>query len=249
MLSLKGFLTAGACALIAGTYVLASYDVFQPSPPQPDPETTSAFRNMGAARPIAKGGGSYRVGDPYVIGGRTYVPREEPNYRAEGVASWYGDSFQGRLTANGEVFDMFALSAAHPTLPLPSYVRVTNLENNLSLVVRLNDRGPYYNDRLIDVSMKAARLLGFHEQGLTQVRVEYLGPAEIEGSDDEKLETTLRRGDQIDPIVVGSTLRTKPLDQRGNSGDEYPDLDAFGVTYERPHNTGAPSEYPTAIFD
>jgi rare lipoprotein A len=249
MLSLKGFLSAGACALIAGTYVLASYGVFQTAPPQPDPETTSAFRDMGAARPVARGGGSYRVGDPYVINGRTYVPREEPNYRAEGVASWYGDSFQGRLTANGEVFDMFALSAAHPTLPLPSYVRVTNLENNTSLVVRLNDRGPYYDDRLIDVSMKAARLLGFHEQGLTRVRVEYLGPAEIEGSDDEKLETTLRRGDTPDPMVVGSTLRTRPLDQSGNSSDEYPGLDAFGVSSERPHHTEMPGEFPAVIFD
>jgi rare lipoprotein A (peptidoglycan hydrolase) len=101
-------------------------------------------------RPVPKGGGTYRVGKPYVIAGRTYTPQKEPNYRAEGEASWYGKEFHGRLTANGEIFDVHALSAAHPTLPLPSYVRVTNLGNNQSLVVRLNDRGPYHGHRLID---------------------------------------------------------------------------------------------------
>ncbi len=140
--------------------------------------------------PVAKARRFYRIGDPYVIAGRMYTPREEPDYRAEGVASWYGDKFHGRLTANGEVFDTFALSAAHPTLPLPSYVRVTNLENRRSIVVRLNDRGPFHDNRLIDVSVKTAKLLGFYEQGLAKVQVDYIGPAELEGSDDEKLETT-----------------------------------------------------------
>ncbi|MGA7807479.1 septal ring lytic transglycosylase RlpA family protein, partial [Bradyrhizobium sp.] len=111
--------------------------------------------------PVPKGGGTYRVGKPYVVGGRVYVPEEDVNYRAEGLASWYGDDFHGRLTANGEVFDMDSLSAAHPTLPMPCYARVTNLANGKSLIVRVNDRGPYAANRLIDVSHKAAELLEF----------------------------------------------------------------------------------------
>lgn len=156
---------------------------------KPEREVTSTVRT--GSLPVAKPRRTYRIGEPYVIAGRTYTPREEPDYRAEGVASWYGDKFHGRLTANGEVFDTFALSAAHPTLPLPSYVRVTNLENGRSIVVRLNDRGPFHDNRLIDVSVKTAKLLGFYEQGLAKVQVDYIGPAELEGSDDEKLETTL----------------------------------------------------------
>jgi rare lipoprotein A len=152
-------------------------------------DVTSNVR--GAGFPAPKRGGTYRVGEPYVIAGRTYTPREEPDYRAEGVASWYGDKFHGRLTANGEVYDMFALSAAHPTLPLPSYARVTNLENGKSLIVRLNDRGPFHDSRLIDVSVRTAKLLGFYEQGITKVKVDYIGPAELAGSDDEKLAETL----------------------------------------------------------
>lgn len=160
---------------------------------EPDSDITSSVRVVGVGKPIPKGRGFYRVGDPYVVAGRTYVPQEDPSYRSEGKASWYGAGFHGRLTANGEIFDANAITAAHPTLPLPSYARVTNLENNLSLVVRLNDRGPFHDDRLIDLSVKAAKLLGFYDQGLAQVRVEYLGPAELEGSNDGKLARTLRR--------------------------------------------------------
>jgi rare lipoprotein A len=148
--------------------------------------------DLGA--PVPKGGGNYRVGQPYQVAGRTYVPEENTSYEAEGVASWYGDVFHGRLTANGEVFDMNSVSAAHPTLPLPSYVRVTNLRNNRSLIVRVNDRGPFHENRVIDVSVRAAKLLDFHRFGVTQARVEYVGRASLNGSDDEKLAATLRHG-------------------------------------------------------
>jgi len=148
-------------------------------------------------KPIPKGGGTYRVGDPYSIGGRTYVPQEDPNYRAVGTASWYGADFHGRLTANGEIYDMQSISAAHPTLPLPSYARVTNLENNRSLIVRVNDRGPFHEGRVIDLSVRAAKLLGFYDKGLARVRVEYVGPASLAGSDDRKLATTLRFGQPV----------------------------------------------------
>lgn len=120
---------------------------------------SSSPRVVALGDTVPKGGGTYRVGKPYTVAGRVYVPEEDPNYRAEGMASWYGDDFHGRLTANGEVFDMTSLTAAHPTLPIPSYARVTNIRNGKSLIVRVNDRGPYHGNRLIDVSNKAAELL------------------------------------------------------------------------------------------
>ena len=117
----------------------------------------------------------YKLGSPYQIEGVWYYPNYDPHYDRTGIASWYGPKFHGRPTANGERFDMNEVSAAHPTLPLPSRVRVTNIENGRQLVVRVNDRGPFIGDRLIDLSRRAAQLLGFHRKGLARVRVEYLG--------------------------------------------------------------------------
>jgi rare lipoprotein A len=151
-------------------------------------------RVIAPGQPVPKGGGVYRVGRPYTIAGRTYYPQENVRYRRDGIASWYGEDFHGRLTANGEIYDMGAISAAHPTLPIPSYVRVTNLANRRSLIVRVNDRGPYHGDREIDLSHRAAQLLGFHRHGLARVRVEYMGPAGLEGSYDRRLMATLRTG-------------------------------------------------------
>lgn len=153
---------------------------------------TASPRKFNDGEEIPKGNGRYHVGKPYVIAGITYVPEENPNYRAEGMASWYGDAFHGRLTSNGEVFDMRSITAAHPTLPLPSYVRVTNLSNRKSLIVRVNDRGPFHANRVIDVSSRAADLLGFRSRGVARVRVEYVGRANLQGSDDMQLAATLR---------------------------------------------------------
>lgn len=155
---------------------------------------SSSPRVVAFGEPVPKGGGTYRVGKPYTVAGRVYVPEEDTHYREEGMASWYGDDFHGRLTANGEVFDMASLTAAHPTLPMPSYARVTNLSNGKSLIVRVNDRGPYHGNRLIDVSNKAAELLDFKGNGVARVRVEYVGRAPLEGSDDRQLMATLRTG-------------------------------------------------------
>jgi rare lipoprotein A len=149
-------------------------------------------RAVGLGEPVPKGGGVYRVGTPYVVAGRTYVPTENPRYAAVGLASWYGEDFHGRYTANGEIYDLNAISAAHPTMPIPSYARVTNLDNGRSLVVRVNDRGPFAHDRIIDVSVRAARLLDFYDRGTTRVRVEYLGHAPLDGSNDRVLRATLR---------------------------------------------------------
>jgi rare lipoprotein A len=186
--TLRGLAPVGACALLClslahcsnGSNVDARYGV------------SPSARLVEPGEPVPKGGGVYRVGSPYVVGGRVYVPQDDPHYRAEGVASWYGSDFHGRATANGEIFDADSISAAHPTLPLPSYARVTNLSNGRSLIVRVNDRGPYAANRIIDVSKRAARLLAFTNRGTATVRVEYVGRAPMEGSDDRVLEATLR---------------------------------------------------------
>jgi rare lipoprotein A len=191
---LRRALRLGAVAL--GCAFLANCSASDKLSSKIDPRygVAASPRVVAPGEPVPKGGGSYRVGKPYMVGGRMFVPEESKNYRAEGFASWYGHDFHGRLTANGEVFDMESISAAHPTLPMPSYVRVTNLANRKSLVVRINDRGPYHQDREIDLSMRAAQLLGFHGHGVGHVRVEYVGPAPLEGSDDRKLMATLRDG-------------------------------------------------------
>jgi rare lipoprotein A len=172
---------------------------------------SSSARVVAPGEPIPKGGGYNRVGSPYSIGGRVYTPEENPNYRAEGVASWYGEDFHGRQTANGEVFDMHSMSAAHPTMPLPSYARVTNLSNHKSVIVRVNDRGPYSGDRLIDVSVRAANLLGFYGSGLAPVRVEYVGRAPLEGSDDNMLMATLRQGEPAPTPSLVRVASAKPF--------------------------------------
>ena len=129
----------------------------------------------------ATGGGYYKVGDPYKIDGEWYYPAEDENYDNEGIGSWYGPNFHGKPTANGEVFDQNLITAAHPTLPMPIYARVTNLENGRSLVVRINDRGPFARDREIDLSRRSAELLGYLNQGTARVRVQYLRRAPLDG--------------------------------------------------------------------
>lgn len=117
-----------------------------------------------------------KVGKPYTINGKRYTPKVDPFYSEIGTASWYGPGFDGGITAIGERFDMNALTAAHPTLPLPSLVRVTNLENGRNIVVRLNDRGPFKKGRIIDVSKAAATKLGMINNGSARVRVDFVGP-------------------------------------------------------------------------
>jgi len=135
------------------------------------------------SRYVKKGGGRSLLGKPYKVAGKWYTPTYDPSYDKVGYASWYGPNFHGRLTANGEVFDQYALTAAHPTMPLPSYARVTNLETGRSVIVRVNDRGPYVDNRLIDLSARAADMLGLLQDGTAKVRVQYVGPAPLEGDD------------------------------------------------------------------
>ena len=140
---------------------------------------------------VPKGGGGFMVGKPYKIAGKTYLPNEKP-YAVEGTASWYGADFHGRRTANGEIFDRKSISAAHPTMPLPSYARVTNLRNSRSMIVRVNDRGPYHGGRVMDVSQRVAEALDFRSAGTARVKVEWVSRAKIGGDDDAYLLATLR---------------------------------------------------------
>ena len=125
--------------------------------------------------------GVYKVGVPYQIGETWYYPSEQPDYDETGIASWYGPTFYGHATANGERFDAGALTAAHRTLPMPVNVRVTNLDNGKSLIVRVNDRGPFAKGRIIDLSERAAALLGYKEQGTARVRVTFVSRADVNG--------------------------------------------------------------------
>jgi rare lipoprotein A len=125
-------------------------------------------------------GPHFKIGTPYEVDGQWYYPKFVTSYEATGIASWYGDDYDGRETANGEIYDVGALTAAHPTLQLPSLVKVTNLANGRSLVLRVNDRGPFVKNRLIDLSQAAARELGFEDRGLAVVHVQYLGLARLD---------------------------------------------------------------------
>ena len=147
---------------------------------------------MADGQPVPHGGGQYLIGHPYSIAGHRYYPAENPSYSAVGMASWYGAAFHGRRTANGEVYDMASLSAAHPTMPLPSYARVTNLGNGYSVIVRVNDRGPYHGGRVMDVSSRVADVLDMKAMGTAKVKVEYVGAAPMEGSDNSFLLASLR---------------------------------------------------------
>ncbi|MEM1287866.1 MAG: septal ring lytic transglycosylase RlpA family protein [Pseudomonadota bacterium] len=159
------------------------------------PVATNRYRNL------RRGGGRDQVGRPYTIAGKRYVPREDPNYDKTGIASWYGPGFHGRLTANGEIFDKYTLSAAHPTLPLPSYVRVTNLSNDRSAIVRVNDRGPFARNRIIDLSQRAADVLDIRGEGVGRVRVQFIDRAPLHGQDVEWLEASVRIPGQRRPIA------------------------------------------------
>ncbi len=203
-------LTAAVCALLpactarnsAVTVVERQDRAAAAFRPGSEPRVEAARQEAGAGnwlqRAVARAPeapartGGYKLGKPYRMAGQWYTPEADASYDQVGEASWYGGSFHGRVTANGEIFDAAALSAAHPTLPLPSYVRVTNLENNRSVVVRVNDRGPYAHSRLIDVSQRTAELLGFKRRGEAKVRVQYVDRARLDGNDQEFLLASYR---------------------------------------------------------
>lgn len=199
-------------------------------------------RVVKLGEPVPQGGGAYKVGSAYKIKGRTYKPAEQPGYDKVGTASWYGTDFHGRKTANGEVYDMNSFTAAHTTLPLPSYVRVTNLGNSKSVVVRVNDRGPFAHDRIIDLSRKTAETLGFKRAGTAKVRVQYVGRAPLDGQD-QWLTTTVRdHGANRETVRIDKRLASRAFAQDGQyNGNEERYQVAANAYRGRGHIPAAPS--------
>lgn len=185
----------------------------------------------------AQSKGSYKVGTPYKIKGKQYYPDVNYKYNETGIASWYGPGFHGKSTANGERFNENELTAAHKTLPLPSIVRVTNLENGKSLIVRVNDRGPYAHNRIIDMSKRSAELLGFKNKGTTKVRVQVLeaeskmvANAARNGQDTRGMEVAMNKPSYKSPkqqqnikTVALQTEQPRTIPGHVNDGVFYPD--------------------------
>ena len=190
-------------------------------------------------QPVPRGGGQYLVGRPYTIAGHTYYPSENASYTAVGMASWYGAAFHGRRTANGEVYDMASLTAAHPTMSLPSYARVTNLSNGYSVIVRVNDRGPYHGGRVMDVSSRVADVLDFKGEGTARIKVEYVGQAPLEGSDDNALLASLR----TDGSPANLNGYSVPVMVAGGGGVE-PGLSPFQALFAQARAAPPPAPEP-----
>ncbi|MCC6920472.1 MAG: septal ring lytic transglycosylase RlpA family protein [Alphaproteobacteria bacterium] len=195
----------------------------------------------GAGNPAA--GGVYKVGQPYQVDGNWYYPQEDPLYDETGIASWYGKEFHGRRTANGEVFDAKLVTAAHKTLPMPTNVRITNLENGRQVVARVNDRGPFKASRLIDVSERAADLLGFRAKGMARVRVQFLGVADLPNG---------RPGKRVDGIGAQASLDddaptsgAKAAPTSNVSGGELPPPPGAVAAAPAPRPKPAPVPIPT----
>jgi rare lipoprotein A len=184
--------------------------------------------------PPGGGKGIYKVGEPYQIDGTWYYPAEDWNYDETGIASWYGEQFHGKYTANGEIFDLNQMTAAHRTLPMPTVVRVTNLDNGRSIEVRVNDRGPYARGRIIDMSRRAAQLLGFEGQGTAKVRVQIDVPASIQVAS-----LAGRRG--TDPTVASAPPPPQAAPVRPVSAEPLPVPPGVAVAANKPVLPPAPT--------
>lgn len=172
------------------------------------------FAGTGSPRWTGKGtppwgGGRNHVGKPYQVAGRWFAPKEQPQYDEQGPASWYGEAFNHRKTSNGEWFEMTRLTAAHPTLPLPSYAKVTNLDNGKEVVVRINDRGPFVGPRIIDLSKHTAEVLDFKNKGKANVRVQFIGPAPLNdnGKHLMAMNKELDRGTSLNRMIAAADRR------------------------------------------
>jgi rare lipoprotein A len=208
---------------------------------------TSAKQVNIAQDDLDTSGKVYKVGKPYKVAGKWYYPSEDYGYTETGYASWYGPNFHGKPTAIGERFDMYQLSAAHKTLPLPSIVRVTNLENGRTLKLRVNDRGPFVGNRIIDVSKRGAQLLGFEKQGTAKVRVEVLAEESI------ALKNNILSGSSPASSPARITKRDntnipKPINQPVQKVDLAPIAPVQASVSAGPVNLGAKVEPPKAVI-
>lgn len=197
---------------------------------------------------VPKGGGRDITGKPYKVKGRWYAPKEDKRYDKKGLASWYGSAFHGRLTANGEVYDQYHLSAAHPTFPLPSYARVTNIASGDSVIVRVNDRGPYHPGRIIDLSNKAADMLDLQHHGTGMVRVQYVGRARMDGRDmpylmasfshkGERLKRFNPQGEIATGVMVASNQKRIEIPQ--DSAEEQVDFNSTATALQKTDDPAA----------
>ena len=198
------FIMAAGCALaLAGCNVEAQKASLESAAVQPQSQKNKDNQSSKSPAPVQAAAkddtsdaghsvGYDKTGKPYTVSGKLYVPKEQKGYTATGLASWYGVGFHGRETANGEVFNRDSVTVAHPTLPLPSYVRVTNVLNGRSIIARVNDRGPFKGNRLVDVSEQVAIGLNFKHLGTTRLKVDYIGRAPVNVDDSAMLQATLR---------------------------------------------------------
>ena len=192
----------------------------------PGPRTTTRMPENDTL-PTGSQGVKRKVGNPYKVAGVWYYPKEEPYYDEVGYASWYGRDFHGKQTANGEIYNMNSLTAAHKTLPMPSYVKVTNLENNRSIVLRVNDRGPFVAGRLIDVSRRGAQLLGFQKQGVTRVRIQAADEnGRIARAPGRRQVASDQSGQQRQPVVATPGVETHFVQIGSFSSQENADIQA-----------------------
>jgi rare lipoprotein A len=192
--------------------------------------------------PIPEGGGKYHVGKPYQVAGRWFTPKEQPGYDKTGAASWYGEAFHARMTSNGEWFDMNDLTAAHPTLPLPSYAKVTNLENGRQVVVRINDRGPFVGTRLIDLSKRTADVLQFRRKGKAHVRVQLIAEAPLEDNGYRHLmmmNAELERGRGVRQLAAAAE-RSAPSAAASAGAMESQESAVQTADYDRPDADAEP---------
>jgi rare lipoprotein A len=204
-----------SCILLAMSLTISGCSSNKSSYSSRDPFAGTGSPRYKGTGPVPMGGGRYHIGEPYQVAGRWFKPREQPNYDKTGPASWYGEAFDRRMTSNGEWFDMTRLTAAHPTLPLPSYAKVTNVSNGNTIVVRINDRGPFVGPRIIDLSKQSASALGFKRQGTATVRVQYIGPAPLDddGSNLVAMNRELENGTPLRQMIAAASgkRRAEPV--------------------------------------
>ena len=217
--SLLGFALLGTTLALGGCSSIIS-GVMHPIKIAGKYVTRDPFAGTGSpyytgSGPIPRGGGRYFVGKPYSVAGQWFTPGEQPNYDKVGIASWYGEAFHKRKTSNGEYFDMNMLSAAHATLPLPSYAKVTNLETGKSIVVRINDRGPFVDTRIMDLSKRSADALGYRSKGMAKVRVQYIGAAPLndQGSHLAMMNRKLGQGASFNTLVAAAEMPANQADR------------------------------------
>lgn len=195
------------CCMLAASLALGGCAGLGTAEPADGPGAEIDPGSIEPARPRAESKSPYGNPESYVVHGRRYHVRDDATgYVAEGTASWYGSKFHGRRTSSGETYDMYALTAAHRSLPLPTYVRVTNLENGKSLVVRVNDRGPFHDDRLIDLSYGAAVKLGFADSGTAPVRVRALNPETADEAKEADAQSAATQGEAADGATAEGSV-------------------------------------------